>query len=661
MKKEAEENARRLLAEEAARRAAEQYLHLVEHQREQLRVTLTSIGDGVITTDAAGRVTLINRVTEGLTGWTNAEAIGQPLEKVFPIVNELTRQPVENPVAKVLATGTVQGLANRTLLIARDGTEVPIDDSAAPIHDGSGRIAGCVLIFRDVSERRRFERESAERLATARLLAAIVESSDDAIVSKTLDGVIRSWNAAAERMFGYSAAQAIGRHISLIIPRERLAEEDEILARLRAGQQVDHFETERIGRDGRRVQISLTISPIKDDNGQVIGASKIARDISERKRAEAELREADRRKDQFLAMLAHELRNPLAPIRNAAQILKVKGLPDPDLAWSREVIERQLQHMTRLLDDLLDVSRVSRDRLELRRERVDLAQVLQSALETSRPLIDAEGHELSVRLPDEPVYLDGDPVRLAQVFSNLLNNAARYMDARGRIRVVAERTGAHVSVSVQDAGLGIAPEVLPHIFEMFHQGQTAGASAKGGMGIGLSLARRLVELHGGSLEGRSAGPGQGSEFIVRLPVADAAPVTADADAAAEERTPVPRRVLVVDDLQDSADSLVFLLSAMGHEAHAAYDGESALALAAQVRPDLVLLDIGMPEMSGYDVCRRIREQPWGGTMFLVALTGWGQEDDRRRSVEAGFDEHLVKPVEPEALESLLAALPPRAD
>ncbi len=331
-------------------------------ERERLRITLASIGDAVISTDAEGRVTFLNGVAEALTGWTQAEAAGRPLPDVFRIVNEHTRQPVENPALRALREGVVVGLANHTVLIARDGTERPIDDSAAPMRDELGAPVGAVLVFRDVTERRRAEEAQAR-------LAAIVESSEDAIVSKTLDGVIRSWNAGAERLFGYTAEEAVGRPITLIIPPERLDEEREILARLRRGERIEHFETVRVAKDGRRLDISLTVSPIRDAEGRVIGASKIARDITERKRAEAALREAvealkeaDRRKDEFLALLAHELRNPLAPLRNGLQVMRLAAGDADAVARSRDMMDRQLAHMVRLIDDLLDVSRISRTR-----------------------------------------------------------------------------------------------------------------------------------------------------------------------------------------------------------------------------------------------------------------------------------------------------------
>jgi PAS domain S-box-containing protein len=376
------------------------------------------------------------------------------------------------------------------------------------------------------------------------------------------------------------------------------------------------------------------------------------------------LQEADRRKDDFLATLAHELRNPLAPIRNAVQVLKTKGPAEPELVWSREVIDRQVGQMARLLEDLLDVSRITRNRLELRKSRVTLASVVETAVETSRPLIDRRGHQLTVALPGESVLLDADPVRLAQVFSNLLNNAAKYTPNGGRIRLGAELTAGRagspreVVVSVNDTGMGISPEMLPRIFVMFSQAQPALDRSESGLGVGLALVKGLVEMHGGHIEATSAGAGKGSTFLVRLPVL-VETIIDDRGRTADEgvTSQGPKwRILIVDDLKDSADSLAMLLGLLGHEVHAAYDGEEGVAAAEKLRPDVVLLDLGMPKLNGYDACRYIRQQPWGKDMFLIAVSGWGQESDRRRAEEARFNRHMLKPVDPSELMKVIESL-----
>jgi CheY-like chemotaxis protein/nitrogen-specific signal transduction histidine kinase len=399
----------------------------------------------------------------------------------------------------------------------------------------------------------------------------------------------------------------------------------------------------------------------------VVGASKIARDVTERKRLENDLRrlaadlsEADRRKDEFLATLAHELRNPLAPLVNMVEVLKLAE-GDPELQRrARETIERQLGQLVRLVDDLLDLNRITHNRLELRLGDVELEAVIQQAVEVVRPLADAVGHDLQVTLPEESVHLHADPARLAQVFGNLLNNSSRYTPPGGRIWVTAERSGTDVEVIVGDTGSGIPADKLESIFEMFAQADGSTDQPQGGLGIGLTLVRQLVQMHGGSVVARSAGAGRGSEFVVRLPVAVAKAAPAPAPPA--PRAPSQRRrILIVDDNEDAAESLALLLAAAGHETHVAHDGVAAVEAAERLRPDAVLLDIGLPKLSGYEACRRIRQQPWARDILLVALTGWGQVDDRRKSEEAGFDDHLVKPVNHGVLIEMLAARVGAAD
>jgi signal transduction histidine kinase/ActR/RegA family two-component response regulator len=369
-----------------------------------------------------------------------------------------------------------------------------------------------------------------------------------------------------------------------------------------------------------------------------------------------QMQQADRRKDEFLATLAHELRNPLAPLRNAAYILRDPRTSEAESKWSRDVIERQVRHMARLLDDLLDVSRITRGRLELRKERCALAAVVGAARETSQPAIEDGSHELSVELPREEVELEADPIRLSQVLSNLLNNAARYTPSGGRIRLRAERHGRELRLTVADNGVGIPPHMLPHVFDMFSQGDSGTAQSSGGLGIGLALARGLVEAHGGTIEARSEGPGRGSEFIVRLPIVREAATPAEAPPAAAGTDTRAYRILVVDDLEENAISLAAVLRGMGHDVHTAGGGQEAVVAAARFLPQIVLLDIGMPHMNGYDACRHIRDIPGGESMLIVAVTGWGQDKDRQDSARAGFDDHLVKPVDPASLDALIQRL-----
>jgi PAS domain S-box-containing protein len=629
-------------------------------QSERLRTTLASIGDAVITTDLEGRVDDMNRVAEALTGWTTAEARGHPLETVFRIVNEMTRETVENPAQRALREGVVVGLANHTVLLHRDGTERPVDDSAAPIRHPDGTVFGAVLVFRDVQARRRLERENAQRLADARFLAAIVESSNDAIARKTLEGVIQTWNAGAARLFGYTAEEAIGRHISLIIPDEHRAEEDDILARIRAGESIEAFETVRRRKDGSLVPISLTVSPIRGEEGRIVAASKTARDITDRRRADArilalldELKAADRRKDEFLATLAHELRGPLAPMRNMFEVMKRTHDAEDFVDQFRGTMERQLGQLTHLVDDLIDVSRITRGKIELRKEHVELASILHHSVEATRPSAEAAHHHVRVSLPQEPVYLDADPMRLVQVFTNLLSNAFKYTEPGGTIVLSAAAECGEAVVRVKDSGVGLTREQLDRVFEMFSQVDRSLERTQGGLGIGLTLARRLVELHDGMIEARSEGPGKGSEFVVRFPSVPAMP---KGEPVHHDTTPttLPARILIVDDNPDTAASLQMLLDLTGHETRIAHDGVEAVEAAERFRPQVVLLDIGLPKLNGFDTCRRIRAQAWGKDIIIIALTGWGQEADRRKSKEAGFDHHMVKPVDYAALTKILA-------
>ncbi len=701
-----------------------------------------------------------------------------------------------------------------------DGGRSLVQATATPFFDERGNLLGGANVLIDISELKRAEQARSQ-------LAAIVESSEDAIIGKDTDGIVTSWNRGAERLYGYTAEQMIGKPISLLHPADHPDEFPEIMQRLLRGVRIEHFETVRVRKDGSRVDVSLTISPVRDAEGRVVGASKIARDITARKRAEEalrtqterlqllweaaavlltvadpdsmlrsllgkigphlgvdvyfnymvndagdalrlascegipveaarkitrlefgqaicgtvalhrqpivashiqqsddpkaqlvksfgirayacnplmtqdrlfgtlsfasrvkdqfdadevsflktishyvmvaherlrllnELKEYNRQKDEFLATLAHELRNPLAPVRNAAQVLRLKGSVQPEVLWSGDVIDRQVEHLTRLIDDLLDISRITSNKLELRRQRVELSEVIRGAVESSRPNIEQCGHELTVALPPQPVHLLGDVVRLAQVFLNLLNNAAKYTDRGGHIWLTAERQDTEVVVSVKDTGMGIPADKLPRLFEMFFQVDRSLERSRGGLGVGLSLVRRLVDLHGGKVEVRSEGVGKGSEFIVRLPVfveQPKPPQSPERSGNGGMSATSARRILVVDDNRDSTDSLAMLLRLLGNEVHTAYDGVEGVESAERLKPDVVLLDIGMPKLNGYDACRRIRAAACGKDTVLIALSGWGQEEDRRRSVEAGFDAHMVKPVDPTDLVKLLSGL-----
>jgi PAS domain S-box-containing protein len=939
-----------------ARRRAEEILR---RQSEWLRITLASIGDAVITTDGEGRVTFMNAVAQALTGWSQADALGQLLQDVFPIVHESTRQPVENPALRALQVGTVIRLANHTILLARDGREHPVDDSAAPIRDESGAMVGAVLVFRDVSERKRTE------LARSHL-AAIVESSDDAIISKTLQGIILSWNKGAERLFGYTAREAIGQPITMLLPPERQSEEQGILARVVRGERIEHFETVRISKDGRRIDISLTISPIRDASNTIVGASKVARDISRRKALETrdrflvelddavrqlsdaqaitetaarslgehlavnrcayatveanedtfdlsgnytngvesivgrytfsqfgeaclrlmragepyvvadadsdprisaaerpsyartairavicvpirkqgrfvaamavhtltprvwtqeevelvqrvadrswesierarltvELRESEQRfralansianlawmarpdgwiywyndqwysytgttpadmdgwgwervhdpamlptvkerwqrsietgtrfemvfplrgadgtfrrfltrvnpvrdsrgdviqwfgtntdvederratdankdlrerervarqeaellrevaesanraKDEFLAMLGHELRNPLSPILTALQLMKLRGSDDSER--ERTVIERQVSHLTRLVDDLLDVSRIARGKVELKKEIVEIAEVVAKAIEIASPLLEQRTHALDVEVPRKGLPVRGDSMRLSQVISNLVTNAAKYTPPGGRITITANEEDREVVVRVRDTGMGIAADMLPRVFDLFVQERQSIERSQGGLGLGLTIVRNLVERHGGSVSAHSDGPRTGSEFVVRLPKADVmapdGPAGEPVPILAKSPTAGSLKILVVDDSVDGADMLAAALAAKGYDARVANDAPSALRIAADFSPAVAFLDIGLPVMDGYELAARLRDLPGLRQTRFIALTGYGQESDRNRTRAAGFEHHLVKPVDLTVIERVI--------
>jgi PAS domain S-box-containing protein len=590
-----------------------------------------------------GIVLRANQAELDMLGYAEEEYVGLHISKFH-----VDRDAIDELLARVFQGDRVRRFPAR--MRCKDGSikKVLIDSNS--FWDKGQLIHSCSFMF-DVTEQKRGEE-------TRSLLAAIVAASDDAIVSKTLDGIILSWNEGAQRLLGYPAAEVVGRSIDLIIPPELRAEERQILQRIRQGERVEHFETVRVAKDGRRVDVSLTMSPVRDDSGRVIGASKVARDVSERMRMDAALREADRRKDEFLATLAHELRNPLAPVRHSLEIL-LRSEGDPRLfRHATDILGRQLSHMIRLIDDLLDVSRITRDKLQLRKTRVELASVITHALEASRPLAERDQQTIEVSLPNHPIYLDADPVRLTQVFSNLFNNACQYTEPGGRIWLTAVQQDGEVVLIVRDSGIGMPADQLDGIFEMFAQVDDDTERPRRGLGIGLTLVRRLVELHGGTVTARSEGRGLGSEFEVRLPVLEAEEHYEEPESVAMPDDTSTRRILVVDDNRDSAESIATLLQLSGHRTYMAHDGLAAVEAAERYRPDVILLDVGLPKISGIDACRRIRAHSWGKGMVIVALTGWGQEHDRRNTRDAGFDAHLVKPVDYEDLLRLLSALLP---
>jgi PAS domain S-box-containing protein len=741
---------------------------------------LEKLPAGAYTCDRDGLITYFNR--HAVKVWGREPTLKDPADRYCGSFRLLapSGEPIAHDqccMARALATG--QEFDGDEIVIERpDGSRITVLAHASPVRNEAGEITGAINVLVDISDRKRAD-------DTQRLLTAIIESSDDAIYSRSVEGTILSWNAGAERLYGYKAEEIIGSPVERLVPPDQMAEEQAAMEHIVRGERVQHFETRRVTRTGQVIEVSLSTSPILDAAGQVIGISKVARDVSARKQAadelrrseerftrftrhlpglawikdlqgrylfvndaaerafqkpraeicgrtdheifppetadhfaqndtlarenpagvetvetllhddgvlhhslvtkfpipgadgqpaliggmaiditarmqaEEALRDADRRKDEFLAMLAHELRNPLAPLSNSLQILRLTDELSPAVESMRDVMQRQVDHLVRLVDDLLEVSRITRGKIELRKEPVDLAAIIAGAVETSRPLIDAAGHQLAVSICPEPLTVHVDPVRLGQVISNLLNNAAKYTEEGGQIWLTARPEQGQVVISVRDNGVGIPSEMLPKIFDMFAQLDGSMKRARGGLGIGLTLARTLVEMHGGEIEAQSAGSGQGSEFTVRLPLITAG--TRATPSRPERRGSSDKfqrhQILVVDDAPAAAQMLARLLEKLGQDVRTAHSAADALQLVAQAAPEVVISDLGMPHVDGLELARRLRAIPALKNATLVALTGYGQDSDKQRTKEAGFDQHLVKPVSLDTLRKLLQSLP----
>lgn len=530
---------------------------------------------------------------------------------------------------------------------------------AVPVMDQAGVLRELIGTNTDITEQKQAEqalRYSEERMRAATSVASDLIWTNNA--NGSMEGEQRGWG----EFTGQSRKEYQGDGWSNAVHPEDAQPTIDEWNRAVAEKRPFVFEHRLLRHDGQWRICSVRAVPIFNADGTTREWVGVHTDITDRKHDEeklqhlaAELSEVNHRKDEFLATLAHELRNPLAPIRNGLQLMKLAEGRGAVIEQSRSMMERQVTQMVRLVDDLMDVSRISRGKLELRKEQVLLTTVLNSAVETSRPLIDQMGHQLTLLLPNEPLIVYADTTRLAQVFMNLLNNAAKYSERAGHIQLKVEREGGDAVVTVKDEGIGIAADQLTLIFEMFTQVDRSLHKAQGGLGIGLMLVKQLVEMHGGRVDGRSEGLGRGSEFVVRLPVMiEALKPQASGPESRPEASMKLLRILVVDDNRDGANSLTDMLEIMGNETCTAYDGQQAVELAAEYRPDVVLLDIGLPKLNGYEACRRIREQPWGKDILLIAVTDWGQDKDRRRSSEAGFDHHLVKPVDPQVLMRMLA-------
>ncbi|MFO1431639.1 MAG: PAS domain S-box protein [Candidatus Competibacteraceae bacterium] len=617
---------------------------------EQLRLIMDTLPALISYVDRNGCYRLNNRAYESWFGHRRDEVTGRHVSEVL---GDAAWEVIEPRLEQALAGHTVSY-----------ETEIPYQGAGprwvsviyTPHFDSTGDVAGVVALVNDLTERRRAEATLQQQAAQLRSQTQILDHAN--IMIRDFNDRIVLWSTGDERLYGWSKNEAVGR-ISHQLLKTRFSAPLNTLREqlLQTGQWEGELGHTR--RDGSEIIVASQWILHRDEQGRPMAILEVNTDITARKQAESALREADRRKDEFLATLAHELRNPLAPIRNAVELLRLKSPPEPGLQWARDVIDRQVQQMTRLIDDLLDVSRITRNRLILRKEPVELATIVQNAVETSQPAIQAAGHTLTLDLPSEPIPLEADPVRLAQVFTNLLNNAAKFTERGGQITLRAERQDNKVVVTVKDTGIGIPAERLSSIFDMFVQIDKPPEQARGGLGIGLSLTRALVEMHGGRIEVHSAGLGQGSEFSVHLPLLTMPTPQALKPVDQMSDTPLCQtkcRILVVDDNEDAATSLALLLQMMGQDIQIAYDGLEALAKAETFRPQIVLLDLGMPKLNGYETARRLRAESWGEKAILVALTGWGQEEDRRRAREAGFDYHVVKPVDPIELEKLITGL-----
>ena len=517
-------------------------------------------------------------------------------------------------------------------------------------------------------------RAAAQRRAREQQLEAVSQREHfrttltcmaDGVLVTDVHGRVTLLNSTAEAMTGWNLVDAKGKpweEIFTIRRQDGQVSDERPIDQALHESRVVHETTPIVftSRTGQQLPIAYSAAPVQDPDGQVKGAVLIFRDESERRHTELALRNADRRKDEFLATLAHELRNPLAPISMGLTLLEHSAGDRQAVDEVCEMMQRQTQHMVRLIDDLLDVSRITRGKLELRRSHVELADIVRNAVEATRPLMDGARHQLTLRLPDEPLLLDADPSRLTQILTNLLNNAAKYTPSQGRIELTAERVQGMVTITVSDSGIGIPSDKLDSVFDMFAQINETREHGHTGLGIGLTLVKRLVEMHGGRVEVQSRGHNRGTTFCVRLPVLSEPPPFAN--EALNHRRDLPlsvkRRVLVVDDNSDALESLSRLVTLLGNEVRRAHDGLEAIQIARTFQPDIVLMDLGMPNLNGYDTAQRMRQEPWGREMVLVATTGWGQEEDRRRTSAAGFNRHLVKPIEIASLRELLATPEP---
>lgn len=700
-----------------ARAALEQKSQELQQQREWFEVTLSSIGDAVITTDTRERITFMNPIAELLTGWRKEDAAGKTLSTVFPIIDMRTRKPAVNPIAEVMRHGRIVAVANHTALLSKHGAEIVIEDRAAPIRDPQGNIVGAVMVFHDAKAKREAADALCEETQALRILnetgGAIAAQLDIDAVGKRVADAATEISGAEFGAFFYTNTDPHGHVLTLHTlsgaapdqlarleqPQARLLFEsifagkpairiDDILDDPRcaarvpqlgklAGQQSlrSYMAVPVISRTGaviggllfghsapgvftERAEHIVTgiagYAAIAIDNARLFQDAQL--EIGRRQQVEETLQATDRLKDEFLAILAHELRNPLAPIRQAASVWTQANLSAEQLRWSQRVVDRQSRHMSMLLDDLMDISRIKRGHMVLRKEWTQLGAIVEAAVETASPLLRSRDHQLNIAIEPPDLHLNADPVRLTQILANLLNNAAKYTPPQGRIELTARIIRGTAEISIIDNGTGISSELLPHIFSTFFQSSAALDRVEGGLGLGLALVKGIVALHGGDVRVSSGGLGAGSEFMLLLPVGEDPhkPVSSPASDSPSNRngSPPAHHILIADDNRDMADSLALYMQLRGHVVTTVYSGEEALQAFAAQAPGIVILDIGMPRLNGYETARRIRAMQGELAPLLLALTGWGQENDKKLAVEAGFDHHFTKPVNPEKLVEL---------
>jgi PAS domain S-box-containing protein len=605
----------------------------------------------VFVLDTEGRIATWNTGARLLKGYDRNEVVGKHFSIFYTPDAVASGWP-----AHELKVATMEGrFEDEGWRVRKDGSRFWANVIITALRAEDGRLLGFSKITRDRTARR--EQEEALRQSEERFRLLIEGVTDYAVFMLDPDGVITSWNSGAQNIKGYSHEEIIGKHFSqFYLPEDVEAAKpwQELALARKEGRAED--EGWRLRKNGEKFWARVVVSSVYDRSGRLLGFAKVTQDLSQREHAR-ELERTAQRVQEFIGMLAHELRNPLAPIRNAIELMRRLPPDDAAQATLRETMDRQSAHLSRIVDDMLDIARITRGKLSIERRPVELAEIVSRAVEMAQPSIDAAHHKLDVQIPPGNVVVHGDLSRLTQAVANLLTNAARFTAPGGSISLKVGRDGGQIKISVRDNGRGIASEDLGKVFGMFVQGKEPLNRVGGGLGIGLALARAIAELHGGTIDAKSEGEGMGSEFTVRLP---AAPMLAPPREAARSIQPLPqkapvKRVLVVDDNVDAADTLGMLMRSLGHEARVVYDGMQALQAAAEFRPDVVLLDIGLPGLNGYEVARRLRGTKAGQSARIIAITGWGLDTDRARAREAGFDVHLVKPVDEAALQHLVEA------